>query len=63
MKISNKKIEIIMARSCMSVSDIVKGGMKKPTYDRLRTSESARTETVGKLAKILGCDVTDILAD
>lgn len=52
-----------MARSCMSVSDIAKGGMKKSTYDRLRISESARTETVGKLAKILGCDVTDILAD
>ena len=63
MKISSKKIEIVMARGCISVNDIVKAGMPKPTYDRLRISESARPETVGKLAKILGCDVTDILAD
>lgn len=63
MKIPKRKLEIIMAKMEMSTSDIIQRGMPRPTLDRIKATESAKPETVGKLAKILGCDVTDLLED
>ncbi len=63
MRVSKKKIELEMSRRCMSVGDIVAKGISKGTFDRVRYAESAKPETVGRIAKAIGCDVTEILAD
>ncbi len=63
MRVSKKKIEIEMSRRCKSVGDIVAAGIPKTTFDRVRYAESAKPETVGRIAKAIGCDVTEILAD
>ena len=54
---------IARARACISPTDIIKAGMPKGTLGALTGGRNAKPETVGKLAKILGCDVTEIIED
>ena len=63
MKLSKEKYMIARARACVSPTDIIKAGMPKGTLGALTGGRNAKPETVGKLAKILGCDVTEIIED
>lgn len=62
MKADRKKLEIAMARACMSPNDIqVKTKMPRPSINNVICGKSVRPETVGKIAKALGVDVTEII--
>lgn len=63
MKISRKKLEIARARACMSTNDLYKAGIAQGTWCRVIGTGNCKPETAGKIAKALGCDVTEILAD
>ena len=63
MKLNREKYEIARARSCVSFKDIVTSGIPKGTLCRVIGGEDARPETIGKIAKILGVDVTEIIGD
>ncbi|MBD5528419.1 MAG: helix-turn-helix transcriptional regulator [Lachnospiraceae bacterium] len=60
MKVSKKKYELAKARACMSSTDIIKAGISKGTLANILNGE-VLPQTVGKLAKILGVDVTEII--
>ncbi len=60
MRVSKEKYELAKARACMSSSDIVKAGMPKGTLSNILNGD-VLPQTVGKLAKILGVDVMEII--
>lgn len=60
-KINRQKYEIARARACKGFKDIVDSGVPKGTLCRVVGGEDARPETVGKIANILGVDVTEII--
>lgn len=62
MKINKKKIQIAMARNCMNTVDLQKTtGMPRPTVDNVVSGKNVRPGTVGRIAKALGVDVTEII--
>lgn len=60
MKVSREKYELAKARACMSSADIVKAGIPKGTLSNILNVD-VLPQTAGKLAKILGCDVTELI--
>ncbi len=63
MKINKKKYELAMARACMGQKELVKAGIPRGTLIGILQGRDARPETIGKVAKALGVDVTEILED
>ena len=63
MKVDKEKVMIIRARNCQSTSDLRKAGLTDGNLNAIWNNRSMRPETVGKIAKVLGVDVTEILAD
>ncbi len=61
MKMNKQKYELARARACKSFNDIVKAGIPKGTLCRVMNGEDVRPETIGKIAKALECDVTEII--
>lgn len=62
MKVDRQKLELAMARACMSTSDLVKAAeMPRPTFCNILAGKGVRPGTVGRLARALGVDVTEIL--
>ena len=62
MKINKKKIQIARARNCMNTVDLQKTtGMPRPTVDNVVSGKNVRPGTVGRIAKALGVDVTEII--
>lgn len=61
MKMDKQKYEVARARACIGFKDIVASGIPKGTLCRVIGGEDARPETIGKIAKALGCDVTEII--
>ena len=65
MKIDIKKLEIIQARECMTAKEIEKKAeISHLTYLRIKKgTNQTKPLTVGKIAKALNCDVTELLED
>lgn len=64
MKVDNRKFQIAMARACMNVDDVVKAAnMPRPTVNNAIQGRSIRPATVGRIAKALGVDVTEIIKE
>lgn len=62
MKANRKKLELQMARACTGPSKLAElAKMPRPTLDGVIYGKSVRPETLGKVAKALGVDVTEIL--
>ena len=62
MIVNKRKLYIVMARACMNTADVQKkAGMPRPTLDNAISGKDVRTATVGKIAKALGVDVTEII--
>lgn len=61
MKLNKKKYELARARACMSSSDVIEAGIPKGTLCRVIGGEDVRPETIGKIARALGVDVTEII--
>lgn len=64
MKISKEKIEIAMARAQLDVAGLAeKAKMPLPTLVSARTKGTCKPMTVGRIAKALEVDVTEIIED
>jgi len=61
-KANRRKLEIAMANVCMDTKDLQEAtGMPRPTLNCVITGRNVRPGTIGKVAKALGVDVTQIL--
>lgn len=61
--IDRNRLELAKADACFSSGDLQKAaGVSPSTYNRA-LNHATTAKTVGKLAKALGVDVLDILAD
>lgn len=63
MKLDRKKYELACARSCMGQKDLLAAGIKKGTICSMLSGVDSRPTTIGKLAKALGVDVTELIED
>ncbi|WP_247643501.1 helix-turn-helix transcriptional regulator [Gemmiger sp. An194] len=63
MKISRAKLDVALARACMNVSDLSRKGIGRSAIERAVASSGrgVTPKTVGKIARALGVDVTDLL--
>lgn len=56
------RVQFAMARSCMSLEDIAQAAqMPKSTVKKAVSGQSVLPVTLGKIARALGVDVTDLL--
>ena len=62
MRIDPKKMELYLARACMSETDL-RNGTSPQTLLRIRRGMEVKPKTVGRMARALGVDVTDIIQD
>lgn len=60
MRINEKKYNLVMARACKDTKDLAAQGISKTTLTQVRT-KNLKPSTVGRIAKALGCDVTEII--
>lgn len=63
MKLDRKKFMIARARACMSQKDFEAAGIPKGTLCRAMGGGGLKAETLGKIAKALSVDVTEIMED
>lgn len=61
MKINRKKLELAKARACMGQKEIVAAGFPAGTLTNAMTGKNVKPETAGRLAKVLGVDVLEII--
>lgn len=62
MKTNKKKLELAMARACMNTEDLQKAAeMPRPSLNNVISGKSARPATIGRIARALGVDVTEII--
>lgn len=61
MKINRKKLELAKARACMGQKEIVAAGFPAGTLTNAMTGKNIKPETAGRLAKVLGVDVLDLI--
>lgn len=62
MKVNRQKLELAMARACMNTADLQKvAEMPRPTINNALVGRDVRTATVGRIARALGVDVTEII--
>lgn len=61
MKINRKKFDIARARACIGNSVFENAGIPKGTLCRAMNGKGLKPETVGRIAKAMGVDVTDII--
>ena len=62
MKIDSRKLDLILARECKSLSDL-RDGSSPQTLRRIRRGEEVQPKTLGRIARALNCDVTDIMEE
>ena len=60
MRINEAKYNLAMARACKGTKDLAKKGVSRTTLAQIGT-KNLKPSTVGRIAKALGCDVTDII--
>lgn len=64
MRADRRKLELAMARACMDSADLpVKAQIPRGTVLNVIVGKSVRPATLGRVARALGCDVTDILLE
>lgn len=62
MILDKEKIQMIMAKNCMTYSKVIKkSGMPRSTFYKAISGCSVMPVTVGKIAKALETDVTEII--
>ena len=63
MIVDKKKLELARARACMGLNVIVSSGFPIGSYCGFLRCYVVKPESMGKLAKILGVDVTEIIKE
>ena len=62
MKINKAKLEIAMARAELNRNTLAeKAGMPIPTICNVYSRGTCKPATAGRIAKALGCDITEII--
>ncbi|MRM89641.1 XRE family transcriptional regulator [Faecalicatena contorta] len=62
MKADRGKLEIAMAKACMNTEDLQKkSDMPRPTVNKVISGRNVRPGTIGKIARALNVDVTEIM--
>lgn len=62
MRLSEQKIDVMMARNVYTVTDLAKAyGVSRARMNMILNSRKVTTVCAGKLAKALKCDVTEII--
>lgn len=62
MKIDNRKLDLLLARQCMSRRDLRdRNGASPQTLQRIGKGEDVKPKTAGRIARALGVDVTEII--
>ena len=60
MKIDTRKLDLLLARQCKTISDL-RRVTSSYTLTRIRRGDSIKPYTIGRIAKALQCDPTDII--
>ena len=60
MKINNQKLDMILARRCMSRCDL-RDSTSPQTLMRIKKGLDVKPKTAGRIARALGVDVTEII--
>lgn len=64
MKANRENLRLAMARACMNPQDLAKAAKMPPqTVNGVLRGRSVRPATLGRIAKALGVDVTEILEE
>jgi len=64
MRADKVKLHLAMARACMNPQDLAKAAEMPPqTVNGVLRERSVRPATLGRIAKALGVDVTEILKE
>lgn len=62
MKINLNKFLLALARADLTISELSKlSGISASAISKIKSSGTARPKTLGKIAKSLGVDVTEII--
>ena len=61
MRVDKQKVLLARARKCMSVTDMRNAGLTQGNLNAIWNNRSMKPETVGKIARALDVDVTEIL--
>lgn len=62
--IKKSKLYVAMARSCISTNELAKkANMPLPTVNNVISGKSVKPATMGKIAKALGVDVTELIEE
>ena len=61
MRLNKEKYDLAKARSCKGFKDLVAAGIPKGTLCRVLGGADVRPETLGKIARVLEVDVTEII--
>ena len=61
MKIGNRKLDMELARKCISLSALRDSGLSPQTITRIRNGAEVKPVTLGKIAKALGVDPENII--
>lgn len=63
-KVDRKKMELAMARACMESRDLpAAAGLPRPTVQNAIVGKGVRPATVGRIAKALGVDPAELIAE
>ena len=64
MRADPKKVALLMARACIESKQIeAEADVSRQSLSRVITGKNAKPATIGRVAKALGVDVTEILED
>lgn len=64
MKVSRSKIDVARANRCMTVSDLAEAyGVSRQRMSIILSHREVTAVCAGRLARALGCDVTDIIEE
>ena len=62
MRANREKLTLAMARACMNTEDLAAlAEMPRPTVNNVITGRNVRPGTLGRIARALGVDVTEIM--
>lgn len=64
MRSDRRKIELAMARACLEPKDLItRAAMPRPTLNKVLSGSSVRPATLGRVARALGVDVSEIVEE
>lgn len=63
MKIDNRKLDLVLAQRCETLSNLRGKGLSPQTITRIVNGSEVKPVTIGKLAKALGVDVREIIKE